>query len=255
MNSGEIARLAGVSVRTLRHYHQVGVLPEPHRRGNGYREYTVGDLILLLRIRRLTELGLSLEEIPPLLSSEESGDVLQRLDDELAAQIALLTARRETIARLRATGARPDAPPDFAAFTTPGVTPAAARQDGDLMILLHHLLDEDGRDAMAGYLAAFARPGVLDTVTDLTNRFAALDAATPPAEIDRLAADALAAIPAVGDRIPRLDAPRVGELFAAYRDLAFNDAQRAFLDRVADGYGDGHGDGYGDGYGDGLGAG
>ncbi|WP_084195160.1 MerR family DNA-binding transcriptional regulator [Streptosporangium amethystogenes] len=37
MNSSELGSLAGVTVRALRHYHQVGVLDEPPRGPNGYR--------------------------------------------------------------------------------------------------------------------------------------------------------------------------------------------------------------------------
>lgn len=39
MRSGELAELAGVSVRTLRHYHRIGLLPEPPRTSAGYRTY------------------------------------------------------------------------------------------------------------------------------------------------------------------------------------------------------------------------
>ena len=53
MKSSEIAKLAGVSVRTLRHYHAIGLLPEPPRGENGYRDYSAGDLARLLRIKRL----------------------------------------------------------------------------------------------------------------------------------------------------------------------------------------------------------
>ena len=51
MRSGEIARLAGVTVRTLRHYRSIGLLPEPNRSDNGYCEYTLDDLLRLLRIK------------------------------------------------------------------------------------------------------------------------------------------------------------------------------------------------------------
>ncbi|WP_033342789.1 MerR family transcriptional regulator [Catenuloplanes japonicus] len=234
MNSGEIARLAGVSVRTLRHYHQVGVLPEPARRGNGYREYTVRDLILLLRVRRLAELGLSLDEIPALLDADDrAGDVLDRLDAELAAQIERLTARRAVIARLRAAGARPDLPPELAGIpAADGVTPEAARVDRELSILFHHLLDEPGRHELAGLLAVLSGPGLLEALTSLANRFAALDESTPAAEVDRMAADGRAVLEGLPDDYPALEAPRVEELFAAYGDLTFNGAQQEFLARM-----------------------
>ncbi len=62
MRTGEIAALVGVTTRAIRHYHHVGLLPEPERRSNGYRAYGVRDAVLPARVRRLTELGLSLDE-------------------------------------------------------------------------------------------------------------------------------------------------------------------------------------------------
>ncbi|GAA2088011.1 MerR family transcriptional regulator [Actinomadura alba] len=63
MRIGELADLAGVTTRTVRHYHHCGLLPEPARRSNGYRVYGLRDALELVRIRRLTELGLSLDEV------------------------------------------------------------------------------------------------------------------------------------------------------------------------------------------------
>ncbi|MFI6822727.1 MerR family transcriptional regulator [Micromonospora sp. NPDC050187] len=238
MSSSEIARLAGVSVRTLRHYHRVGVLPEPRRRANGYREYTVHDLILLLRIRRLTDLGLSLDEIPPLLASTDHADsVLEQLDGELAVQIERLTARREVIARLRAAGASPDTPPELAGLVAvtsgqPGVTPAAARQDRDLLTLMHHVLDEDGRRALTDFFTALVHPDLLPATTSLANRFSALDAETPATDVDQLFADYQRTFGHLEDsRLPSFEGSRLGALFAAYQDPAFNEAQRAFVAR------------------------
>ncbi|MDP9795180.1 DNA-binding transcriptional MerR regulator [Catenuloplanes nepalensis] len=238
MNSGEIARLAGVSVRTLRHYHQVGVLPEPHRRANGYREYTVRDLILLLRVRRLTEIGVALDEIPALLKSAERADsVLAQLDAELATQIARLTARRDVIARLRAAGASPDTPPDLAgllgAHDPAGVPPAVLAQDRDLSILLHHMLDEDGRRELRDLYASLNRPELLAEMYALTARFAALDAETPEREREELlSAYGHMFARVFADGYPAIDAPQVDSLFADYQDAAFNDTQRAFLARA-----------------------
>lgn len=67
MKSSEIAKLAGVSVRTLRHYHAIGLLPEPPRGENGYRDYSAGDLARLLRIKRLASLGFPLARIGDVL--------------------------------------------------------------------------------------------------------------------------------------------------------------------------------------------
>ncbi len=46
MRIGEIAGIVGVSTRAVRHYHRIGLLPEPPRRANGYREYTLRDAVL-----------------------------------------------------------------------------------------------------------------------------------------------------------------------------------------------------------------
>jgi DNA-binding transcriptional MerR regulator len=50
---GEVAALVGVSPKTIRYYHEVGLLAEPPRTGAGYRLYTAQDLLRLQRIRRL----------------------------------------------------------------------------------------------------------------------------------------------------------------------------------------------------------
>lgn len=39
MRIGEFAELVGVTTRTVRHYHHIGLLPEPDRSANGYRIY------------------------------------------------------------------------------------------------------------------------------------------------------------------------------------------------------------------------
>ena len=61
MRIGELAGLVGISTRAIRHYHDVGLLAEPARKANGYREYSLRDAVELARVRRLTELGLGLD--------------------------------------------------------------------------------------------------------------------------------------------------------------------------------------------------
>ena len=73
MRSNDVAKLAGVTVRTLRHYHQLGLLSEPPRRANGYRDYSPADVARVLRIKRLAALGFPLSRI---------GDVLEEMDAE-----------------------------------------------------------------------------------------------------------------------------------------------------------------------------
>ncbi|KOT97447.1 MerR family transcriptional regulator [Streptomyces sp. NRRL F-4711] len=101
MRIGELAGAVGVTTRTVRHYHHQGLLPEPERRANGYRTYTLRHVVVLARIRRLTELGLGLAEVWDVLADEAGKDlaeVLEELDADLARQEAAIRERR---ARLR----------------------------------------------------------------------------------------------------------------------------------------------------------
>lgn len=102
MRIGELATAVGVTTRTVRHYHHLGLLPEPERRPNGYREYGLRHAVVLARIRRLTELGLGLAEVRDVLADDagrELAEVLAELDEDLARQEEAIRERRE---RLRA---------------------------------------------------------------------------------------------------------------------------------------------------------
>jgi MerR family transcriptional regulator, thiopeptide resistance regulator len=65
---GEVARLAHVSVRALRHYDELGLLRPARREGSGYRLYTPEDLARLQQVLFYKELGFGLEEIRDLMS-------------------------------------------------------------------------------------------------------------------------------------------------------------------------------------------
>ncbi len=70
MRTGELARLAGVSERTLRWYEKTGLLP-CKRAPNGYRQYDEEDLNRLQRILFYKSLGFGLEEIRQILSARQ----------------------------------------------------------------------------------------------------------------------------------------------------------------------------------------
>ena len=72
LRSGDVAKLAGVTVRTLRHYRSIGLLPEPPRDDNGYCSYGIEDLARVLRIKRLASLGFSLEDIGGMLNDMDA---------------------------------------------------------------------------------------------------------------------------------------------------------------------------------------
>lgn len=105
MRIGEIAALVGVTPRAVRHYHHLGLLPEPVRRSNGYREYGMREAVLLARIRRLTGLGLGLDEVRDVLADDEGRElveVLEELDQDLGRQEVVVRERRARLAGLLA---------------------------------------------------------------------------------------------------------------------------------------------------------
>lgn len=65
---GELAKLTGLTIRTLRYYDQIGLFSPSGRTEAGYRLYTDHDLTRLQQIMSLKELGLSLEQIKSVLA-------------------------------------------------------------------------------------------------------------------------------------------------------------------------------------------
>ena len=68
MHIGELAENTGLSLRTIRHYDEVGLLKPSGRTGGGFRLYSKEDLSRLLLIRRMKPLGYSLGEMTELLA-------------------------------------------------------------------------------------------------------------------------------------------------------------------------------------------
>jgi DNA-binding transcriptional MerR regulator len=116
----EIAELAGTSLRAVRHYHEVGLLPEPERRSNGYKQYGVAHLVRLLRIKRLVDLGFSLARIAELGEDDHHpADALRTVDAEMGATIERLQRARVELGLILRHHAPADLPADL--------VPAAAR--------------------------------------------------------------------------------------------------------------------------------
>ncbi len=67
MHIGELAERTGLSLRTLRHYDDVGLVSASARTEGGFRLYTQDDYDRLILIRRMKPLGFSLEEMAELL--------------------------------------------------------------------------------------------------------------------------------------------------------------------------------------------
>ena len=100
----QLAAYAGVTVRAVRHYHQVGLLPEPERDHSGYRTYGAADVVRLIRIRTLAEAGVPLARVQELLdaSPTEFTDAVDQIDAELRAKVRELQEHRRRIAQLAA---------------------------------------------------------------------------------------------------------------------------------------------------------
>ena len=99
---GQLASYAGVSIRAVRHYHQVGLMPEPERNASGYRTYDVNAVVRLIRIRTLVEAGVPLARVQQLLDADTKtfAEETVQIDRELRARIRGLQEHRRRIAQL-----------------------------------------------------------------------------------------------------------------------------------------------------------
>lgn len=103
MKVGELAERSGLTVRTLHHYDEIGLLTPARRTGAGHRVYGIEEVRRLQRIASLRHLGLPLEEIGRCLDDDDYSLMrvlelqLRRIDREMARQGEL----RERIRRLR----------------------------------------------------------------------------------------------------------------------------------------------------------
>jgi DNA-binding transcriptional MerR regulator len=100
---GELARVTGASPRSLRHYEQAGLISAV-RAGNGYRDYPDGSAARVRNIRRLLDVGLTLDDVrafrpcldgdvtaaPSSAGLRIAAERLAVLDARIAAQVAAL---------------------------------------------------------------------------------------------------------------------------------------------------------------------
>jgi DNA-binding transcriptional MerR regulator len=120
MKIGDVARLAGVTPRTIRYYEEIGLLPAADSREPGaHRTYATADVERLTELIRLKNLlGVSLEGLRDLVEAEDHRDAMRRewhegvedpvrrreilesLDDHAKRQLDLVRARRDEIAAL-----------------------------------------------------------------------------------------------------------------------------------------------------------
>jgi DNA-binding transcriptional MerR regulator len=101
---GQLAAYAGVTVRAVRHYHQIGLLPEPQRDASGYRRYAASAVVSLIKIRTLADAGVPLSEIHQMLEADAPSfaETVQRIDSRLSEEIERLELSRKQVAQLAA---------------------------------------------------------------------------------------------------------------------------------------------------------
>lgn len=249
MRIGELAALAGVTTRTVRHYHRIGLLPEPARRVNGYRDYGLRDAVELTRIRRLTELGLGLEEVRDVLADDagkELHEVLQELDADLARQEEAIRRRRarlaELLAQAEAGGGLPaEGPvsPELAALFAemartsaelPGPEPAMAAKERELLALLDAAATPESRGWLTGLLRSMGSdPGAMRRAYEVYARMDELAGAAVDdprvAEVARVIADSVpedlvAALDASGEDLTTAGGAEGGFMAAFFDDHA-----------------------------------
>ncbi|WP_296009938.1 MerR family transcriptional regulator [uncultured Adlercreutzia sp.] len=268
MRSNEVAKTAGVTVRTLRHYHQLGLLPEPPRAANGYREYTAADLARVLRIKRLASLGFPLARIGALLeemdaptAAENDTDfashndpaadtasgaspltALDELDRELALQIEALQEQRRTIAALKAEQLSPDMPVRFGRAIRGIVgTPADTASHAALVVAAHLYGDREMAE-LERVAAQMQDTSLAASMESLDRRCAALAPDAPEAERAALVSESLEALAPLIDQFDienwTREATKEEQLLEELANEPLNEAQRDVNERIERGIGD-----------------
>ncbi|WP_439656677.1 MerR family transcriptional regulator [Lentzea sp. HUAS TT2] len=235
---GRLARYAGVTVKAVRHYHKVGLLPEPERDHSGYRRYTTQDAVDLVKIRTLAEAGVPLARVKELLAAgeEEFASSITEIDEALRRREEEIRQARERVVRLRAGTAlfvSPEAGAMLDLLRELGVSERGVRMEREVWVLMQavapdeaavwladktdSLGDPEFRQIYLAYDEVFGLPAEDPRLPALARRAAAWLVTRPPMpmadpEIAALAMAAAGASSPAWDRMAVLSrtAPRTG---------------------------------------------
>lgn len=173
---GDAAAFVGITPRAIRHYHQVGVLPERERGSDGRRRYGYAEIIRLLWIRRMADAGIALDDIrdgfdgaaPGGADGEDEVDgVLARLEDTLAAQVAELHRKQASVQRMRTLGSRLGLLDDLVSGRLEGAPEGSLRQDDlDVLLVTERIFGPLGAAVQAGRFIALATDPALRAESD-----------------------------------------------------------------------------------------
>jgi len=211
---GGAAAFVGTTPRAIRHYHQIGLLPEPERGSDDRRRYGYDEMIRLLWIRRMADAGIALDDIRDAFvdatgtadSDGEVTSILDRVEETLVARQAELEQQRTAVQRMRAQGSRLGLLSDVVSDRLAGLPEGALRQDDlDTLLVTERILGAPVASVQASRFIALATHPDMREDADRTD----------------------AAEEALDDTVA-VDAPRVAEV-AAERH-AFETALRAVIE-------------------------
>lgn len=193
---GQLAAYAGVTVRAVRHYHQIGLLPEPERDASGYRRYGATAVVRLIKIRTLASAGVPLSEIGQMLQADAPAfaEAVQRIDSHLREEIERLETSRRQVAQLAA-GDSLALPPEVTFYLGRlreiGASERMVEAERDAWILVAARWPDRIREWMPGKLAELDDPQLV-RLYQLGSEF--LDTATADDQLLEEAADILAGL-------------------------------------------------------------
>jgi DNA-binding transcriptional MerR regulator len=159
----QLAAYAGVTVRAVRHYHQIGLLPEPERDASGYRRYGARAVVSLIKIRTLASAGVPLSAIGQMLEADAPAfaEAVQRIDGQLREEIERLETSRKQIAQLAA-GDSLTLPPEVISYLDRlreiGASTRVVEGERDAWILVAARWPDRVREWMPGKLAQLEDP-------------------------------------------------------------------------------------------------
>ncbi|MFI2362129.1 MerR family transcriptional regulator [Promicromonospora sp. NPDC019610] len=239
---GDAAAFAGTTPRAIRHYHEIGLLPEPERGGDDRRRYGYDDMVRLLWIRRMADAGIALDDIraafadPAPAGAASAGSasagsapvgsdddgiaaVLERLDETLVAQEAELRRQRAAVRRMRTQGSRAGLLSDVVTDRLANLPEGSLRQaDLDTLLVTERIFGPLGAAIQATrFITLAARP-------DLRAESDRVDAAEEALD-DTVAVD--------DSRVAQVAADRHAferELEAAMAEAGLNEGDDALLD-------------------------
>jgi DNA-binding transcriptional MerR regulator len=188
---GRAAAFAGITIKTVRHYHKLGLVEEPARDHSGYRRYGSAELLRLVQVKTLATAGVPLADIGPLLDCDAApfAAALAEAERHLTERIEELEARREALHRLTS-GDRTLLPDRAVAMLegmpTLGFSPADVRTARESFVLAKALVPEGFEDYLADIEHALHDPRFVE----LTRRSAEVIGWAPQdPRVEELAAD------------------------------------------------------------------